>query len=402
MSLLKIIQGGGVVSTPGFQAYGIHCGIKKKKKNDLAAVVAEDNCEVGAVFTTNRVKAAPVQISMRHVKKGNIRGILLNSGNANACTGDQGLKDAMEMVKETSKALQVKTSQVLVCSTGRIGVALPMDKILAGIPKVIAQASKKGGKQAAQAIMTSDTFHKEFAITVPIGGKKVTIGGMAKGAGMIHPNMATMLACLTTDAAIEGKALQEVVGKAVNESFNRISVDGDTSTNDTVLVLANGKAGNAKLKKGHRELPLFYEALKKVMQTLARMIVEDGEGISKVVEVQIHGASSMADARCHLEAISHSPLIKSSWAGNDPNWGRLLAALGYSGAKMDPKKVEIRYDGILAVKHGMPYKTPPARLKQVAKKRSFTLTLDLHQGNAKDWMWVNDLTEKYVTLNKSE
>jgi len=396
------IKNGSPTSPMGFRAAGISSGIKKSSAKDLALVFSDCEAEVGATFTTNLIKAAPVKLSMQHVRGGQIRGVILNSGNANACTGLRGINDAKEMAELTSELMGVKRREILVCSTGRIGVPLPMDVIRKGIRKITKKVDHLSGQAAAKAIMTSDTVSKTCALALQVNGRRVVIGAMCKGAGMIHPNMATMLACITTDAAIERETLQRITYESVEASFNRISVDGDTSTNDTVMVLANGLAGNTPLAAGHRDLGKFQSALKLVMQKLARMIVEDGEGISHVVEVIVQGAANAADARRISEAIARSPLIKSSWCGGDPNWGRLMCAMGYSGAKAREELVDIYYNGLLAVKGGLVTSIPRSKLAKVVAKRSYTITLDLHLGKGSYRVFVNDLTEKYVTLNKGE
>jgi glutamate N-acetyltransferase / amino-acid N-acetyltransferase len=306
------------------------------------------------------------------------------------------------MTQEVARQMGFKRQEVLVCSTGRIGVPLPLAKVTRGVGKLVKKLSKEGGKSAAKAIMTSDTYAKECAATLEIGGKTVTIGGMAKGAGMIHPNMATMLSCITTDVAIERKTLIKLTAECVEKTFNRISVDGDTSTNDTVFVMANGMAGNSPLTRNHAELFKFEAVLTEVMRKLARLIIEDGEGISKVVELTIQGAKNDLDAKRAAESIARSPLVKSSWAGNDPNWGRLMDALGYSAAVVKEEMIDIYYNGLIGVKGGLASATPLARLRKEVRNRNFSITIDLHQGKGCYSLLVNDLTEEYVTLNKGE
>ncbi|MDD5260712.1 MAG: bifunctional glutamate N-acetyltransferase/amino-acid acetyltransferase ArgJ [Methylacidiphilales bacterium] len=398
----KWIKNGGVTSARGFVASGVAAGIKSDSKKDMALVVSECPAAVAATFTTNQVKAAPVKLSMEHVKRGKVRSVIFNSGNANACTGVRGIKDAKASSAETAKRLGCRRQEVLVCSTGRIGIPLPMPKITKGIGKLVKKLSHQGGRVAAKAIMTTDTYAKECAVKIMIDGREVVIGGMAKGAGMIHPNMATMLCCVTTDAAVELKALRHALADAVEQSFNRISVDGDTSTNDTVILLSNGMAMAEPIGRTHPEFSKFQEALNKVLSALARLIIEDGEGITKVVELAVQGANNDADARKAAEAIARSPLVKCSWCGNDPNWGRLMDVLGYSGVKLREELVDIYYNGLLAVKGGLAAATPRARLKKVASKPSFALYIDLHLGKGSYWLLVNDLTEEYVSLNKGE
>ncbi len=398
----QIIQNGGVCSALGFLASGISCGIKKNKSRDLAIVFSEKEAEVAATFTTNQVKAAPVRVSQTKVANHTVRGVVLNSGNANACTGIHGLRDAKMMAQLAANACGVHERSFLVCSTGRIGVPMPMRKIQAGIKKCAASLSRNNGRNAAEAIMTSDTFPKEIALSFQLGDHTITIGGMAKGAGMIHPNMATMLACITTDLKIDRKLLRRVVSDCVEKTFNRISVDGDTSTNDTVIVLANGTAGNHPLKTFHPQFKLFEQALRFVMQSLAQMIVRDGEGISKVVHLIVKGARSFIDAKRAAHAVARSLLVKTSWCGEDINWGRLMDAIGYSEARVREELVEIYYNGLLVARNGTRSNVPLAKLKKIAQLPNFTITIDLHLGSSEYQLTTTDLTEKYVELNKGE
>ena len=399
----KVIKDGGVTSAQGFQAAGIACGLKEGGAKDLALIVSDTPAEVAATFTTNAVKAAPVKVSMRHARNHTkIRGVVVNSGCANACTGVGGITDAKAMIELAAKMTASKPREWLVCSTGRIGTRLPMAKIEKGIEKAAAKLGPDNGVEAAKAIMTTDTRRKECAMRFKVAGRKVTIGGMAKGAGMIHPNMATMLCFITTDANIDRTTLRSCVAEAVEMSFNRISVDGDTSTNDTVIVLANGAARTPVLKSFHPQFPLFTKTLTQVMRRLARMIVEDGEGITRVVEVVVKGAASANDAKLATLAVSKSELIKCAWAGGDPNWGRIMAALGYSGARVREEMVEIFYDGVSAVVNGQPSKTPLVRLKKICRQSKFTITINLHAGSAEHSVLTTDLTEDYVKINLGE
>jgi glutamate N-acetyltransferase/amino-acid N-acetyltransferase len=398
----KTIKDGGVTSAQGFQAAGVACGLKSRGEKDLALVVSDLPAEAAATFTTNLVKAAPVKVSMRHVRHGKIRGVVINSGCANACTGVEGIADAKAMVEHVARELKTPAREWLVCSTGRIGTRLPMLQIRKGIEKAGIRLAPTGGVDAAKAIMTTDTRRKEFAMRFKVDGRKVTIGGMAKGAGMIHPNMATMLCVITTDASIDKPTLRACVEEAVEHSFNRISVDGDTSTNDTVIVLANGLSGTNMLKRFHPQFPLFKKTLTHVMRKLARMIVEDGEGITRVVDVVVKGAASDQDAKLAALAVAKSELIKTSWTGGDPNWGRIMAALGYSGARVREEMVEIYYDGLVAVANGQPSKTPAAKLRKLVRKPKFTITIHLHAGMGEYSILTTDLTEEYVRINKGE
>jgi glutamate N-acetyltransferase/amino-acid N-acetyltransferase len=337
-----------------------------------------------------------------HLRSPDVRAIIANSGNANACTGVPGLQHAKRMCVATADALDLREQQVMVCSTGRIGVQLPIDRIEATLREARQCLSRNGSSAAARAIMTSDTFPKEFAVEFHIHGKTVRIGGIAKGAGMIDPNMATMLCFITTDAAIDKGTLQKALSVSVEQSFNRITIDGDMSTNDTVLALANGAAGNKALKYGTKEFRSFQAALDDVTRELAWMIVKDGEGVSKFVEVHVHGAASLADARRAAEAIANSTLVKCAWYGEDPNWGRIMDALGYCDAKMREELVDIYYDGLLAVKGGVLARTPFDKLRQVVRQKQFTLCVDLNLGRGEYIVYTTDFTTEYVKLNMGD
>ncbi len=387
---------GGVCAPLGFLAGATAAGIKagKATRDDLALVFSEHPAAAAATFTTNLVKAAPVRVSMEHLKQGKVRAIVLNSGNANACTGKPGLADAKRMAESAASHLDLTAKQVLVCSTGRIGVPLPMDRIEKSMPKI---ALKRSGSTAtAQAIMTSDTFAKEIAFTVSTPKGSFRIGGVAKGAGMIDPNMATMLCVVTTDAKLSTSALRDSLRTAVECSFNRITIDGDMSTNDTVIALANGASGITPSPK------VFQEALNAVTQALAQMIVLDGEGVSKFIEIEVRRAASPADARLAAEAVANSTLAKCAWAGGDPNWGRIVDALGYSGAALKEEKIAIDYDALPIVRQGLVTDTPWQKLRAVAAQEDFKITIDLGLGKGSHIVWTTDLTEEYVRLNLGE
>jgi glutamate N-acetyltransferase/amino-acid N-acetyltransferase len=339
---------------------------------------------------------------MMNVRSADVRAIVANAGNANACTGVRGIENAKRQVAATAAALGVKERQVLVCSTGRIGVQLPIEKMEKTIAMLPAACSEIGSHEAACAIMTSDTRPKEIAVEVEIDGTLVRIGGIAKGAGMIGPNMATMLCFITTDAVIEKKLLQRALSVSVEQSFNRITVDGDMSTNDTVLMLANGAAENKPLRYNSPSFKLFQRGLDHVTKHLARMIVEDGEGVTKFVEVQVHGAASLSDARRAAEAVANSNLVKCAWFGNDPNWGRIMDAVGYSGAKIREELIDIYYDGVLGVKGGMSSKIPFAKLQEIVSAQRFSITINLHVGSAEYTVYTTDLSVDYVKLNMGE
>jgi len=387
---------GGVCAARGFVAGASGCGIKNGKvmRDDVAVVFSESPATSAASFTTNKVKAAPVRISAEHLKAGANRAVILNSGNANACTGENGLKDARTMCADTADLLRLKPKEVLVCSTGRIGVPMPMDRVARGIAAL--KPSRNGSAACAAAIMTSDTFAKEYAVEVKTPKGSFRVGGIAKGAGMIDPNMATMLCVVTTDAAIPQPILRAELKRSVANSFNRITIDGDMSTNDTVILLANG------LSACSPDMSAFSQALDEVTRALARMIVSDGEGVSRFVEVEVTGAANDKEARTAAEAIANSTLVKCAWAGGDPNWGRILDAVGYCGVKVDDTKADIFYDKLASVKNGIAAKTPFEKLRAVAARKSFKVTVDLKLGKGSYYVWTTDLTEEYVRLNLGE
>lgn len=395
---------GGVTAPAGFLAGSAFCGIKatNTSRPDIALIYSPQPTVAAATFTTNRVKAAPVRVSIQNLRAPDVRAIIANSGNANACTGVAGIETAKRMTKAAAVALGLKEKQIMVCSTGRIGVPLPIEKMEATIAKMPEQLAADGSKRAAEAIMTSDTFPKEIAVELKLGGKVVRIGGIAKGAGMIDPNMATMLCFISTDAAIEKAELQEALSISVEQSFNRITIDGDMSTNDTVIALANGVAGNPMLRTGTPDFEKFQKALDHVTQSLARLIVEDGEGVTKFVEVHVNGAATFSDARRAAEAVAKSCLVKCAWFGGDPNWGRLMDAIGYSGARVREEIVDIYYDGVIAVKGGVASRTPFEKLQEIVAKKHFKVTIDLHLGPAEYTVYTTDLSTDYVKLNMGE
>ncbi len=407
---------GGVTAATGFLAGATFAGIKpgNKKKADLAVVYSEVPAVAAGTFTTNKIQAAPVKLSKAHLRLGDTRAVVLNSGNANACTGPAGADHAARMARATATALGVRERQVLVCSTGRIGVALPVEVVETaarvftppGAGGKVLGAGTAAGKAAARAIMTSDTFPKEFAVRWRRGREddapEVTLGGMAKGAGMIRPDMATMLCVLTTDAPVGKKLLQKSLRAAVEQSFNRITVDGDMSTNDTVILLANGLAGGQPLSESARDWTHFQNALNLVTRNLARMIVEDGEGVTKFVEVRVSGAATFEDARRAAEAIANSVLVKCAWNGGDPNWGRIVDAVGYSGAAVREEMLDVFYNGVVAVKQGMASRTPEAKLAEIVRAERFTVHVHLHLGGEEYVVYTTDLSTDYVRLNRGE
>lgn len=424
--------GGSIVAPRGFLASGVFCDIKrlgtgkgsnKGPKRDLALIVSETPATVAGMFTTNQVCAAPVKVCVEHLKRGTARAVVVNSGNANACTGRQGLADAKEMAALVAKQFGFRPQEVFVGSTGRIGVEMPMANVRRGISaaSALVNSSNASASHVAEAIMTSDTKPKQVAIEFRLGGKTVRIGGVCKGAGMIQPGMsatgarpaaiplhATMLCFITTDAAIENKALQDCLREAVAHSFNRITVDGDMSTNDTVLVLANGLAENEVVKTGSASLKTFQGALSHVCLELAKMIVRDGEGVTRFVTVRVNGARNFADADAAARAVANSSLVKTSWFGGDPNWGRIIDALGYSPAKIVENKVDIGYskpgsrDVLWSLKRGQPTKATFKQLCAAAAPREFDLHINLNLGRSAALMYSSDLTEEYVEFNKGD
>jgi glutamate N-acetyltransferase/amino-acid N-acetyltransferase len=424
---------GSVVAPQGFLASGVFCDIKrigtgkgsdKGQKRDLGLIVSEVPGTVAGLFTTNQICAAPVKVCLERVKKGRAQAIVINSGNANACTGKQGMKDALEMVSFTERALNIQRGLAMVGSTGRIGLTLPMDNVRAGVVEgaVGLGSTTQHSAHVVEAMMTSDTRPKQVAVEFQIGGKNVRVGGICKGAGMIQPGMsangkrpavkplhATMLCFITTDALIEQKALQTALGEAVAHSFNRITVDGDMSTNDTVLVLANGLAKNSRIHSTSSGAgKVFQAALSHVCLELAKMIVRDGEGVSRFVTVRVNGAKSFADADAAARAVANSALVKTSWHGGDPNWGRIIDALGYSPATIVEEKVDIGYSApasekiLWSLKRGQPTSATFKQLCAAVAGKEFDLHINLNLGKANALMYAADLTEDYVAFNKGD
>lgn len=393
---------GGVTAPLGFLAAGVHCGIKKPSIPDLALIVSSRPGAVAGVFTTNRLPAAPVQLDRLYLRKGIGQAIIVNSGNANACTGPRGLADAEEMATLVARRLDTQPEMVFVGSTGVIGQPLPMSRIRQGIPSVMARARRSGGLEAARAILTTDLKPKETAVSARIGGCLITIGGMAKGSGMIHPDMATMLAYITTDAAIERSALQQALTASCDRSFNCISVDGDTSTNDTVLCLANGMAGNAKIKADSSESAQFERLLHTVCLALAMKICRDGEGVTKVVRLVVTGAKSTGDAKQIAKTIGTSSLVKTALFGEDANWGRIVAALGRAGVPIDPDRIALSFDDVPIVQAGVGLgKNAEQHISRIVRRTEFTITLDIGQGTSHAQLWTTDLSYDYVKINAS-
>ncbi|NOU35643.1 MAG: bifunctional glutamate N-acetyltransferase/amino-acid acetyltransferase ArgJ [Kiritimatiellaceae bacterium] len=382
----------------GFSATGIQAGIKKHKK-DMALIVSDVPAVSAAVFTTNQVKAAPVKWDLKVVEHDRARAIVMNSGNANACTGAQGMADAEAMAALAAGKLGVQSLNIFVCSTGTIGKPLPMDKIAGGIELLFDDASPDGGMDAAEAMMTTDLVSKTVTVEIDLGGKPARITGLAKGSGMIEPNMATMLAFILTDAAVEKHTLQCALRAAADMSFNRITVDGDRSTNDTVICLANGQAGNDVLTQDSKHWKTFYHALEKVLFDLSMMIVKDGEGATRVITVRVNGAASGGEAEEAARAVANSMLNKTAWAGKRPNWGRIMDAIGYSYAQVQENKVDIDYDDVPAVRNGMAAGTPEEKLVAAVSKEAFTININLNLGSGSTVVYTCNCTEDYVRIN---
>jgi glutamate N-acetyltransferase/amino-acid N-acetyltransferase len=391
---------GGVTAVPGVLAGAVAAGIKPSGRKDLALVYSSAPARVAAVFTTNQVKGAPVLVSMEHARGGVAQAIVASAGCANVCTGEQGLRDAREMTKIVGDLLRIPARHVLVAATGVIGTPLPMDKVRAGLPKLVKALSPQGGRAAAEAIMTTDTRPKEAALRVELGGRTVTIGGIAKGVGMIEPHLATMFCFVTTDAVVGTGALRSALKRAVDGSFNRITVDGDQSTSDTVVVLANGLAENKPLEGGSRELTQFVTALEALTGRLARMLVTDGEGATKLVTIAVRGAASRKDALLAARSVANSPLVKTAINGQDPNWGRIMMALGKSPAKVDQDRVAILFEDEPLVERGTLREGARLdRIRETMARPEYTITLDLGLGRGEDRVWTCDLSEEYVRIN---
>ncbi|MBQ4336790.1 MAG: bifunctional glutamate N-acetyltransferase/amino-acid acetyltransferase ArgJ [Lentisphaeria bacterium] len=399
----KWVDGGSVTTPAGYKAAGVTAGFKRSGAPDFAMLYSELPATVGGAFTSCTFAAAPVQLCRRRLKEGDtFRAVIINSGNANACTGAPGDEAAEKSCAMAAEALQLKPGEIFAASTGRIGVQLDLGTIRKGIELAVPALSHDGGNLASEAIMTTDTVPKSVAVQLEIGGKTISIGAMTKGAGMIDPKMkalhATMLCFITTDAALTKKQLADLVDGGIEQSFNRITVDGDMSTNDTVLLFANGASG-VVIEPGSEEEALFRDALRAVMQSLARKMVMDGEGATKFVEIKIEHAPSYADAKKAAEAVANSLLCKTAWFGNDPNWGRVIAALGYSEAAFNPATTDIFYGDMPVVRNGGDAGTPEADLVEIVKQREFTVRIDFKSGDADYWVWTSDVSYEYVKIN---
>ncbi len=391
---------GGITAVPGILASGMAAGIKPSGKKDLALIYSSSPARAAAIFTTNQVKGAPVLVSMEHIRGGAAQAIVASSGCSNVCTGDEGLKAAREMTKIVGDLLGIPPKQVLVASTGVIGVPLPMDKVRAALPKLVKSLSPQGGRHAAEAILTTDTRPKEAAVRAEVNGRPVTIGGIAKGVGMLEPHLATMFCFLATDAVISRVALDAVLKRAADRSFNRITVDGDRSTSDTVAILANGLAENAELDRAGRPLRQFAAGVEAVAERLARLLVKDGEGATHLVEVVVRGAANRRDALAVARSVANSPLVKTAINGQDPNWGRIMMALGKSAARVVQDRVSIAFDDEVVVENGV--LRPGARLDRVRSilaAPEYVIAIDLGLGPGQERVWTCDLSEEYVRIN---
>lgn len=397
---------GGVTAAKGFCAAAAEAGIKYKNRKDMAMIYSKTPCKTAGVFTSNVVKAAPVLWDKKIVEsRGDTHAVVINSGIANACTGKLGYEYCRETAQEAADALEITLENVLICSTGVIGMQLPVEKLTGGVRMLAKELSEseEAGTEAAKAIMTTDTRNKQVAVRVKLGGKEVTVGGMCKGSGMIHPNMCTMLAFVTTDVNISQKLLQEALSEDVKATFNMISVDGDTSTNDTLLVLANGEAGNTEITEKNEEYQIFAEALHFVNEALAKKIAGDGEGATALFEAKVVHADTLENARTLAKSVITSSLTKAAVFGHDANWGRILCALGYSGAAFDPEKIELYLESsagkILIFKDGTAADYSEEEAGRILSSSEVTALVDMKMGDAEATAWGCDLTYDYVKIN---
>ncbi|MBO7327328.1 MAG: bifunctional glutamate N-acetyltransferase/amino-acid acetyltransferase ArgJ [Lentisphaeria bacterium] len=399
----EFIENGSITTPGGFLASGVTAGFKRSGAPDFAMVTSKTPADFAGVFTSCTFAAAPVRLCRKRVLESDfLKAVIINSGNANACTGEPGMVAAQKSCEIAAEALGISAEEVAVASTGRIGVQMDMSLIEKGVALAVPALSADGGNTAAEAIMTTDTVPKAAAVKLDINGKTVTIGAITKGAGMIDPHLtaphATMICIITTDAKISKQQLIKLLSPCADASFNRITVDGDMSTNDTVLILANGTS-DVTIAPDSAEEKLFSEALLALMQNLAKRMVLDGEGATKFVEVRVINARSDEDAKLAAEAVGNSLLCKTAWFGNDPNWGRVIAALGYSGAKFSDEKCDVYFGNIPVVKNGGDAGTPEADLLATVKQREFTITCDFHEGDGEYWVWTSDVSYEYVKIN---
>jgi glutamate N-acetyltransferase / amino-acid N-acetyltransferase len=391
---------GGVAAAAGFMGAGVACGVRDAGRRDLGLLFSELPCETAAVFTRNAVKGAPLVVTREAVETGGVRAVVANSGNANAATGGRGIEDARALQALAAEALGVEATEVAVASTGVIGVHLPMDRISSGISAASGELGE-GGEDFAESILTTDTRVKEAAVQVELGDRTITVGGTAKGSGMIHPNMGTMLAFLTTDAAVEKSCLQETLSRVTDRTFNRVTVDGDTSPSDMALLMANGAAGNEPLTLDSPDYPIFAEAVERVARTLARKIARDGEGATRLVEVAVEGAVSEESAAALAKSVVGSNLVKAAVFGEDANWGRVLTAMGYSGEVFDPDGVELWFGPIKVFSGGEPVPHEEAEANATLASEEVQITVRLREGDASATAWGCDLSYEYVRINGS-
>jgi len=401
---LQLINNKGITAPQGFLASGIHCGLKKNNlKLDLALIYSNVPATAAGIYTKNKVKGAPIYITKDHLSNKKAQAIIINSGNANTCNGEDGLAKAKKMTELQAKALKLKSNDVLVASTGVIGIPLNIDAIKNGIPLLTERLSKDGYEDAATAIMTTDTYKKQLAFEFTIDDKKITIGAMAKGSGMIEPNMGTMLSFITTDLNISGEMLQEALKESTKISYNRVSVDGDTSTNDMVLVMANGLANNKKIQEKDSNYYLFLEVLNTLNIALAKMIAKDGEGASKLIECIVYNTKSLKDAEILSKSVINSPLVKTAIFGSDANWGRILCALGYSGININPNKVDLSFKSSVGTidicKCGMGLPFDEVKAKEILLNDEITICVNINSGQYSSTAWGCDLSYDYVKIN---
>ena len=392
---MRIIEGGGVTAPSGYRAGGIQTGVKESGAKDLALVYSTRPANAAAVYTTNKVQGAPIVIDREHLADGKARAVILNSGNANVCNGDVGLDHARRMCALTASELGLQTEEVLVCSTGLIGVPLPIAKIEAGIPRIVAALSEDGGAAAAEAIMTTDTVPKSCAVEVELESGRAVVGAMAKGAAMIAPNMATMLSVVTTDAAVPSGPLQELLSQAIQRTFNCITVDGDMSTSDTVILMANGDGSEL----GESDCARLYEGIEYACRQMAQAIARDAEGSSKLITIAVRGAATEAEARQVGIAVANSSLVKTAAFGNDPNWGRILCAMGYAGVEFDPERARVSLCGTDIYGNGAGLDFDGDKLSATMQAEEMAIDIDLAMGQAAAEIFTCDLTYEYVRLN---
>ncbi|HPN37494.1 MAG TPA: bifunctional glutamate N-acetyltransferase/amino-acid acetyltransferase ArgJ [Melioribacteraceae bacterium] len=396
--MINFIENGSITTTPGFKAAGIFAGIKRKRK-DLALIYSPRPCNVAGTFTINKVKAAPLLLSQEVIKQnGKVKAILVNSGNANACTGEEGYNDVVLSQKYCAKLLNINPNEVLVSSTGVIGQRMPMETLLSGIDKIVTEVTEDGGINAAEAIMTTDKIQKNFAVTTKINNSIITIGAICKGSGMIMPNMATMLAFITTDVKIENELLKKLLVKAVNNTFNKISVDGETSTNDMVVIMANGLS-NIEIKENDYSIGAFYDALFLLCTEMAKTIAKDGEGATKLITVNITGADTQKDADLAGKSIANSSLVKTAIYGNDANWGRIMSSLGMSGAEVKPEKVSVYFDNLPILLPGYKVVLDEEKAFKCLNKNEVLINVNLNGGNYSSTWFTCDFTENYIKIN---